>query len=63
MGREFDTALDGAHQTFRRSHPGFPVEIFDKTFLTGAAAPELRKFFTANQRPDPERLAELVNAP
>ena len=33
IAREFDAALDDAHQTFRHSHPGFPVEIFDKVSL------------------------------
>ena len=55
----FQKALARAYTAFARQYPELTASLFDPSFLTKEAAPELAKLLTRHEHPDPARLAEL----
>ncbi|MBC7879597.1 MAG: ATP-binding protein [Anaerolineales bacterium] len=55
----FQKALARAYTAFVRQYPDYANSLFDKTFLTGKAVPEISKLLIRNQYPDPALLAQI----
>jgi hypothetical protein len=53
----FQKSLARAYSAFARQYPDYANSLFDETFLTGKAVPELSKLLIRNQHPDPALLA------
>ncbi len=63
LGREpatlaFQKALSRAYTAFVRQYPEYAASLFDRSFLTGAGAPELAKLLTRHLHPDPALFAQ-----
>jgi hypothetical protein len=54
----FQKSLARAYSAFARQYPDYANSLFDETFLTGKAVPELSKLLIRNQHPDPALLAQ-----
>src|SRR5207244_832753 len=52
----FQVALARAFTTFARHYPQFATSFFDRTFLSGRAAPLLARCLTTDGSPDPAEL-------
>lgn len=64
LGREpaklaFEKALLHAYSAFARNYPDLTASLFDASFLSKEAAPELAKLITRHKTPDPGELARL----
>ncbi len=53
----FQKALARAYSAFARQYPEYTSSLFDQSFLSKEALPELSKLLIRNQRPDPALLA------
>jgi hypothetical protein len=53
----FQKSLARAYSAFARKYPDYANSLFDETFLTGKAVPELSKLLIRNQHPNPALLA------
>jgi hypothetical protein len=54
----FKKALARAYSAFARQYPEYTSSLFDQSFLSTEALPELSKLLTRNQHPDPALLAQ-----
>lgn len=54
----FKKALARAYSAFARQYPEYTSSLFDQSFLSTDALPELSKLLTRNQHPDPALLAQ-----
>ncbi|MBI5955086.1 MAG: ATP-binding protein [Chloroflexi bacterium] len=54
----FKKALARAYSAFTRLYPEYTSSLFDQSFLSTDALPELSKLLTRNQHPDPALLAQ-----
>ncbi|MFZ5857189.1 MAG: AAA family ATPase [Chloroflexota bacterium] len=54
----FEKALARAYSAFARQYPEYTSSLFDQSFLSTNALPELSKLLTRNQHPDPALLAQ-----
>src|SRR5262245_5529170 len=55
----YQKALARAYTAFARHYPELTASLFDASFLTTEAAPELAKQLTRDQSPDPAMLVRL----
>jgi hypothetical protein len=54
----FQKSLARTYAAFARQYPDYANSLFDQTFLTGKAVPELSKLLVRGQHPDPALLAQ-----
>lgn len=54
----FKKALARAYSAFARQYPEYTSSLFDQSFLSTDALPELSKLLTRNQHPNPALLAQ-----
>lgn len=54
----FEKALARAYAAFARQYPEYTSSLFDQSFLSKEALPELSKLLTRNLHPDPALLAQ-----
>ncbi|MBK9207885.1 MAG: ATP-binding protein [Anaerolineales bacterium] len=54
----FQKALARAYAAFARQHPEYAASLFDQSFLSKAAVPEISKLLIRTQHPDPALLAQ-----
>lgn len=55
----FEKALARAYSAFARQYPEYTSSLFDQSFLSKEALPELSKLLTRDQHPDPALLARI----
>jgi hypothetical protein len=55
----FQKALARSYAAFARHYPDYVASLFDESFLTKEATPEISKLLIRNQHPDPAALAQL----
>jgi hypothetical protein len=55
----FQKALARAYAAFARQYPEYTSSLFDQSFLSTDALPEISKFLTRDQHPDPALLVQV----
>jgi len=55
--KAFDAAVGKGYELFSKKHSNFAASLFDQTFLENYAGPELSKYLTRHEHPNPASIA------